>query len=36
MLTSRAITNIETIPPFIDSSIDNVMLQTNPDFTVAS
>ena len=23
---------MEKISPFIDSSIDNVMLQTNPDF----
>ena len=23
----------ETLSPFIDSSIDNVLLQTNPDFT---
>jgi len=23
----------ETLSPFVDSSIDNVLLQTNPDFT---
>jgi len=23
----------ETLSPFIDSSVDNVLLQTNPDFT---
>ena len=33
MLANCAITNMERISPFIDSSIDNVMLQTNPDFT---
>jgi len=33
MLANCAITNIKTISPFIDSSIDIVMLQTNPDFT---
>jgi len=22
-----------TLPPFTDSSVDNVLLQTNPDFT---
>jgi len=25
--------NSETLFPFVDSSIDNVLLQTNPDFT---
>jgi len=24
--------NFETLSPFVDSSIDNVLLQTNPDF----
>jgi len=33
MLANCAITNMETISTFIDSSINNVMLQTNPDFT---
>jgi len=33
MLANCAITNMKMISPFIDSSIDNVMLQTNPDFT---
>jgi len=23
----------ETLSPFVDSSVDNVLLQTNPDFT---
>jgi len=23
----------ETLSPFVDSSIDNILLQTNPDFT---
>jgi len=32
MLASCAITNMETISSFVDSSIDNVMLQTNPNF----
>ena len=33
MLANFAITNMETISLFTDSSIDNVMLQTHPDFT---
>jgi len=33
MLVNCAIANMETIFPFIGSSIGNVMLQTNPDFT---
>ena len=24
---------LETLSPFIDSSVDSVLLQTNPDFT---
>jgi len=31
LLANCAITNMETISPFIDSSIDNV-IQTNPEF----
>jgi len=23
----------ETLSPFVDSSVDNILLQTNPDFT---
>jgi len=33
MLAYYANTVVEMISPFIDSSIDSVMLQTNPDFT---
>jgi len=33
MLANCAITNMETISPFIDNSIDHDMLQTNADFT---
>jgi len=33
MLAHCANTRMETISAFIDSSIDNVLLQTNPDFT---
>jgi len=33
MLAKCAVTNMETISPFIDSNIVNVMLQTHPDFT---
>jgi len=33
MLANCAITNMQTISLFIDSGIDNAMLETNPDFT---
>jgi len=32
-LAHYANTGKETLSPFIDSSIDNVLLQTNPGFT---
>jgi len=25
--------DLETLSPFTDSSVDNILLQTNPDFT---
>ena len=33
MVAHYANTGKETLSPFIDSSIDNVLLQTNPDYT---
>jgi len=36
MSTHYANPSMETLSPFIDSSIDNVLLQTNPDLSVAS
>jgi len=36
MLAICAITNMETISPFTDSSINKVMLQTNKDSSIAS
>ena len=32
MLALRANTSTETVSPFVDSSVNNVLLQTNPDF----
>jgi len=36
MLAHCANTSMQTLSPIIDSSIDNVMLQINPAFPVAS
>jgi len=33
MLAQEHKLDLKTLSPFIDSSIDNVLLQTNPDFT---
>jgi len=33
MLTHERGFGSERLSPFIDSSVDNVLLQTNPDFT---
>jgi len=33
MLAHEHELNLETLSPFVDSSVDNVLLQTNPDFT---
>ena len=32
MLALRANRSTQTVSPFIDSSVNNVLLQTNPDF----
>jgi len=32
MSALRAIKSTQTVSPFIDSSVNNVLLQTNPDF----
>jgi len=33
MLANEHELGSETLSPFIDSSVDNALLQTNPDFT---
>jgi len=33
MLTHEHGLSLETLSPFVDSSVDNVLLQTNPDVT---
>jgi len=33
MLANKHRLGSETLSPFVDSSIDNILLQTNPDFT---
>jgi len=33
MLTHEHGLGLETLSTFVDSSVDNVLLQTNPDFT---
>jgi len=33
MLAHKHGLTLETLSPFVDSIVDNVLLQTNPDFT---
>jgi len=33
MLARKRGLGSETLSPFVDNSVDNVLLQTNPDFT---